>query len=355
LLGLKKAYYRKQIMTVPNAWTALVGNWTGLNRLWLSPDEPVRESETTATVALIAEEKFLTFRYTWADEDQPQEGFLLIGQEGDENIVQAFWIDSWHMRDTIMPCQGSLDAQGSLSVQGSYAVPTGPDWGWRIIIEPGEGNTLRLVMVNINPDGKEALAVEARYWRAMRVEIVPYRDSWPLEFQTIATTLRQGLGEKALRIDHIGSTSVAGLAAKDVIDIQITVATLDQGLLSAMQVLGYTQPEGIWRDHRPAGVEGPETEWDKWYFRPPAGQRRTHTHVRVVGRLNQRYPLLFRDYLRAHPATAESYAELKRRLAQSLADPLTYPGVKDPAVDLIYLAAEEWAAATHWQPGPPDV
>lgn len=65
---------------------------------------------------------------------------------------------------------------------------------------------------------------------------------------------------------------------------------------------------------------------------------------------NQRYPLLFRDYLRGHPATAEAYAELKRRLAVSLADPKQYPEVKDPAVDLIYLAAEDWAGRTGWQP-----
>jgi len=89
-------------------------------------------------------------------------------------------------------------------------------------------------------------------------------------------------------------------------------------------------------------------------FLPPPGQRRTHTHVRMQGRANQQYALLFRDYLRAHPATAEAYAELKRRLAQHLADPQTYPEVKDPAVDLIYLAAEHWAATTHWQPGPSD-
>jgi GrpB-like predicted nucleotidyltransferase (UPF0157 family) len=210
-------------------------------------------------------------------------------------------------------------------------------------------------MVNIDPGGKEALAVEGCYHAKPRIEILPYQSAWPSEFQTIASTLRQGLGELALRIDHIGSTSVPNLAAKDVIDIQITVAALDHSLLYAMQALGYTQHEGIWRDHRPANMEGPETDWGKWNFRSPAGQRRTHTHVRVMGRPNQRYPLLFRDYLRAHPATAESYAELKRRLAQGLADPLTYPEVKDPAVDLIYLAAEEWAAATGWQPGPSDV
>ena len=341
-------------MTVPNVLYPLVGNWTGFTRLWLSPDEPARESETTAYIGLIAEGKFLTFRYTWIYEEQPQEGFLLIGQERPEDLVQAVWVDSWHMGDKYMLCQGRLDLQGGLSVQGSYAAPSGPDWSWRIIFEPGEGDMLRLVMVNIDPGGREMLAVEGKYWTKPGVEILPYKSSWPSEFLSIATTLRLGLGELALRIDHIGSTSVPNLAAKDVIDIQITVAALDQKLLSAMQSLGYALPEGIWRDHRPANMEGPETDWGKWYFRPPAGQRRTHTHVRVMGRPNQRYPLLFRDYLRAHPATAESYAELKRRLAQGLADPLTYPGVKDPAVDLIYLAAEEWAAATGWQPGSSD-
>jgi GrpB-like predicted nucleotidyltransferase (UPF0157 family) len=78
------------------------------------------------------------------------------------------------------------------------------------------------------------------------------------------------------------------------------------------------------------------------------------THVRVPGRANQRYPLLFRDYLRAHPQTAEAYARLKRMLSEQLADPYLYPEVKDPAVDLIYLAAEEWADRTNWQPGPSD-
>lgn len=52
--------------------------------------------------------------------------------------------------------------------------------------------------------------------------------------------------------------------------------------------------------------------------------------------------------------SAAAYAELKRRLAQHLADPGMYPEVKDPAVDLIYLAAEDWARAAGWQPGPSD-
>jgi GrpB-like predicted nucleotidyltransferase (UPF0157 family) len=186
------------------------------------------------------------------------------------------------------------------------------------------------------------------------VEIIAYQTRWPFEFHEIAVGLRSGLGALALRIDHIGSTSVPGLAAKDVIDIQITVAALDDAIKTRMNALGYTQPEGIWQDHCPATVNAPKSSWEKWFFNPPEGQRPTNTHVRVQGRANQRYPLLFRDYLREHSGAAGAYAELKERLAAHLGDQNTYPYVKDPAVDLIYFAAEEWAAAIGWHPGDSD-
>jgi GrpB-like predicted nucleotidyltransferase (UPF0157 family) len=185
------------------------------------------------------------------------------------------------------------------------------------------------------------------------VEIAPYRIEWPSEFAAIGARLRWALESLALRIDHIGSTSVPGLAAKDVIDIQVTVAVLDGPLKSVMTSIGYVQREGL-TDHRPPNSTGPESDWAKWLFLEPSGERKTHVHVRVEGTANQRYAILFRDYLRAHPAAAEAYAELKRRLAQNLTDPRAYPDVKDPAVDLIYLAAEAWAADTDWHPGPSD-
>lgn len=186
------------------------------------------------------------------------------------------------------------------------------------------------------------------------VKIVTHREEWRAEFREIAGALRAALGDRALRIDHIGSTSVPGLAAKDIIDVQITVAALDEDIATTLAGIGYEIDDRLRRDHRPPDATGPEGDWEKWYFREPAGQRLINMHVRVAGRPNQRYPLLFRDYLRAHPATAEAYARLKRQLAAGLADPSTYPDVKDPAVDLIYLAAEEWAATTGWRPGPPD-
>jgi len=184
--------------------------------------------------------------------------------------------------------------------------------------------------------------------------IMEYKKSWPEEFSLIVSQLRATLGKLALRIDHIGSTAVPGLPAKDVIDIQITVTALNQDVVNAMASIGYSLSEGNLGDHVPPGqIEDPQ-HWGKMFFNPPPDQRRTHIHVRLPGSANQRYPLLFRDYLRAHPETSEAYARLKKMLSEHLADPFMYPEVKDPAVDLIYLAAEEWAQQTSWQPGSSD-
>jgi GrpB-like predicted nucleotidyltransferase (UPF0157 family) len=166
------------------------------------------------------------------------------------------------------------------------------------------------------------------------------------------------LGDLALRIDHIGSTSVPGLDAKDIIDIQLTVATFNnfQPVQTALQAIGYTlDPDNI-SDHRPPGALGPDSDWEKRYFHPPAYQRRTHLHVRLAGRPNQLYPLLFRDYLRAHPATAAAYAALKHTLAKhhgNSDDHTPYVEIKDPVCDVIMAAAYEWAEKTSWRPEPP--
>jgi GrpB-like predicted nucleotidyltransferase (UPF0157 family) len=78
-------------------------------------------------------------------------------------------------------------------------------------------------------------------------------------------------------------------------------------------------------------------------------RRRVNLHLRVAGRANQRYALLFRDYLRAHPDTAAAYGEFKRRAATLPLESVgEYADLKDPVCDLIYLPAEDWAARTGW-------
>src|SRR5215213_4858725 len=83
------------------------------------------------------------------------------------------------------------------------------------------------------------------------VEIMPYDPRWPAEFAAIGAALRGALGDLALRIDHIGSTSVPSLAAKDRIDVQLTVADFARFELveAALKRLGYTFVPGNLNDH----------------------------------------------------------------------------------------------------------
>lgn len=185
------------------------------------------------------------------------------------------------------------------------------------------------------------------------ITIVPYDPQWPLEFARLAEPLHLALGDLAVRIDHIGSTAVPGLAAKDVIDMQVTVRELSVPVEPALASLGYERNPHITADHQPPGVSGPDTDWHKWLFRPPAEQRRSNLHVRMAGRPNQRYALLFRDYLRAHPLARDAYAIIKQQLARyHPLDADAYYDIKDPVCDIIWGAAEDWARINNWQPEP---
>lgn len=187
--------------------------------------------------------------------------------------------------------------------------------------------------------------------RTPRIVIQPYDKRWPAEFATIEGLLREALGGVAVRIDHIGSTSVPGLAAKDIIDVQVSVSDLDDPRLSpAFERLGATATD-ITRDHVPPGAENDPAAWEKRYFRPSPTWRPTHLHVRATGCSNQRYALLFRDYLRHSATAAASYAAVKLALARLHPDDVAaYYDVKDPVCDLVMDAAERWAADVEWSP-----
>jgi GrpB-like predicted nucleotidyltransferase (UPF0157 family) len=182
-----------------------------------------------------------------------------------------------------------------------------------------------------------------------RIAIVAYRDAWPAEFAALAQSIAVALGDHALRIDHIGSTSVPGLAAKDVIDIQVTVADFTSELQTAFERAGY-QRIPYNQDHRPPGAEGNARQWEKQMYSLETDPRRLNLHVRRAGSANGRYALLFRDYLRTHPLAAGGYARAKVALSQhGLTNWDLYYDVKDPICDIIMAGAEDWAAATGWK------
>ena len=183
------------------------------------------------------------------------------------------------------------------------------------------------------------------------IVIESYRPGWPAEFETIRQGLQKALGPLALRIDHIGSTSVPGLGAKDIIDIQVTVKDLTPKIAQKLIAAGYRHFKPATQDHVPLGDDPNPDLWAKLLFNQPDGQRRANIHVRIQGNPNQRYPLLFRDYLRAHPNSASSVELIKRQIARYHAEDIeAYYDIKDPVYDLIWDAAQDWARATAWQP-----
>ncbi|HEU4949009.1 MAG TPA: GrpB family protein [Kribbella sp.] len=182
------------------------------------------------------------------------------------------------------------------------------------------------------------------------IAIVRPDATWPAQFEKTARVVAGILGGTVLRVDHIGSTSVPGLPAKDILDVQATVAAesdLDDAVDLLVAAGWEARPPR--RDHPVPGLPTGVHQWVKRLVVEPMYQRRVNLHLRVAGRVNQRYPLLFRDYLRAHPDTAAAYAEFKRRAAAlPLSSSAEYAELKDPVCDLIYLPAEEWARRTGW-------
>ena len=184
-----------------------------------------------------------------------------------------------------------------------------------------------------------------------RVNIVEHDPDWCRQYQDIASNLRSTGGRNIIRIDHIGSTSVPGLASKDIIDIQVTVKDLDDSEhIRLFKNIGFQKRINNCSDLL-VGVAQGSAELRKQIFREPGGERRAHIHVREEGRLNQRYALLFRDYLRSDLCVQRSYDIIKRQLAEIYPDDIDgYLSIKDPVMDIIYRSAEHWAAVEDWQP-----
>jgi GrpB-like predicted nucleotidyltransferase (UPF0157 family) len=169
------------------------------------------------------------------------------------------------------------------------------------------------------------------------VEVVVYDQGWPERFETWRGRLADLLGPVVLRIEHVGSTSVPGLAAKPVVDIQVSVADLgDEDRYVPMC--------------EAAGLQFRLRDDEHRYFQPPPGQpRNVHVHVCQQGSKWERVHLLFRDYLRFSADAREAYAGAKREAARLWGnDRPAYTEAKTDVILGILDQAEAWAAANGW-------
>jgi GrpB-like predicted nucleotidyltransferase (UPF0157 family) len=166
------------------------------------------------------------------------------------------------------------------------------------------------------------------------IEVMPYDDAWPGCFATWRERLASLLGAVACRIEHVGSTSVPGLPAKPVVDIQVSVANL-------VDEDRYRTP------CEAAGLQLHFRDLEHRFFQPPPEQpREVHLHVCQRGGHWERAHLLFRDYLRASAGARENYAAAKREAAELWADQrAAYTEAKTSVILGILSQAEAWASA----------
>lgn len=152
----------------------------------------------------------------------------------------------------------------------------------------------------------------------MPVEVVPYSPSWPAQFEVVAGDLRRALaGLSSARVEHVGSTSVPGLAAKPILDIDVIVDGEEMPrAVGAMTAAGYVHRGDL-------GVA------DREAFHPPDDHPRRNVYVCRAGTLSVRNHLAVRDVLRTRADLREEYAAVKLRLTA------------DPAMDIeTYIAGK---------------
>ena len=170
------------------------------------------------------------------------------------------------------------------------------------------------------------------------VVLCGYDDRWPLQFDEWRGRAAAALGYRASRIEHVGSTSVPGMSAKPVIDIQVSVPELrdEDAYVPALRSLGVILRS---RDR------------DRRYLRPGGGAPRTvQFHVCAAGSKWERDHVLFRDYLRSSHAARDTYGRAKQETAATWHDDrIAYTEAKTGVILDLLEEAEEWAHRTAWE------
>ncbi len=173
--------------------------------------------------------------------------------------------------------------------------------------------------------------------------------SWSAQAERLAARVRHGAGPMVAGVDHIGSTAVPGLVAKDVIDLQVGVRSLsdadDPAFVEGMRAAGFVRLEGDWHDN---GKDG--TPWPKRLYGSCDPGRVAHVHVREVDSPGWEWALMFRDWLRDRADEREAYAGLKLGLAARGAAMDQYAEAKEPWFDGADSRAWRWASGVGWSP-----
>jgi dephospho-CoA kinase len=175
-------------------------------------------------------------------------------------------------------------------------------------------------------------------------------ETWPAQARRLVQRLQRVLGDRAVGVDHIGSTSIPEMPAKDVIDLQVGVRALadaDQpDFVRGMRDQGFPRVEG--HADTAHGRAPDPGDWQKRFHASADPGRMAHVHVRAVAGPAYETALLLRDWLRACPREAEDYAAVKHELAATCATATEYAQAKEPWLAAATPRARDWAERTGW-------
>lgn len=184
------------------------------------------------------------------------------------------------------------------------------------------------------------------------------RPEWPLEAARIMARIGEAIPAGVLSLDHVGSTSVPGLAAKDVLDLQLGVTDLDAAdrIAPLLASAGFPAVPHV-RGDTPKPSDPDPSGWQKRFHANADPGRAVNLHIRIAGSPGWRYALMFRDWLRADAQAREAYSSHKRVLAARFAedqDTAGYADAKEPwFTDVAWPRMEAWADRTGWVPPSP--
>jgi dephospho-CoA kinase len=188
-------------------------------------------------------------------------------------------------------------------------------------------------------------------WQPVLIDPDP---TWSRQARRLGARIAQAAGADGLRVEHIGSTAVPGLPAKDVLDLQLAVPSMADAdtIADALGSAGFPRRDGIDRDNpKPPGSGLDPGRWHKRFHQAADPGRLVNLHVRVAGSPGWRYALLFRDWLLADADARAEYLELKRRAAAANPDDsVAYAEAKEPWFDEALPRAERWAERAGWTP-----
>ncbi|MET3206094.1 UNVERIFIED_ORG: dephospho-CoA kinase [Arthrobacter sp. UYEF13] len=252
---------------------------------------------------------------------------------------------------------------------------TAEDAGSRMAAQASRG--ARLAAADVVLDNSGSLAdVTAQVDRLWTERLVPYadnirrgvraarigtavlfapREDWADQAARLGSRIAAAAADDILAVDHIGSTAVPGLAAKDVIDLQVTVSDLNAAdrIAPLLADAGFPAVPGVAFDTPKPTQPDPE-QWKKRFHANADPGRAVNVHVRAAGSSGWRYALLFRDWLRSDPEAVSLYADHKRVLSEQFAGSKgthAYAAAKEPwFTDVAWPQMDSWADRTGWVP-----